>query len=627
MLIRRVLKTLWGLLDWRRRWAFLGLIALLFVAGLLEMTGMVALFGYIAGLEPDPTTGARRGHLARLFNPFFGELGQLDYVLLGGSVVVGVLLTKNLLSSLVHFALNRFLMKLNQHVSKRLFEGYLLARLETFGARGINGPIAKINRTFDLFSSSFGATAQIIADAATLTMVALLLLIVDPMMTLGGVLIFGVAGTLLYIFTQSTLASMGRREKQARGEAGRFLQDGFNGLVDGRLNNTRGWFVQNYVGALSRQALVRRRTLLLSRLPVSINEVLLAVTIVSFVSYLTLRDVSVQEALPTLAIFAFAGLRLTGAMSRVSRSLQTIRRKIGEFEQFERDAAEVAPNLFLTRADEQPQDGYLNDEARDPKDDGHLRKALELRDVTFTYPGAAQPAVQNASVRIERGSFVSFCGPSGGGKSTLVLLLMGMLKPTKGEVLRDGRPVQNHIRAWHRQLGYVPQRLYLASGTVRENVAFGRAANEIDDEKVWRALELAAAADFVRSLPKGIHTKLKEAGSSLSGGQRQRIIIARALYKEPEVIFFDEATAALDNVTEREIAKSIQGLSGDKTVICVAHRLSTIRWSDVIYVVDGGRIVDSGTYDELLEKSPVFQELALESDEDDAPKSGRALSS
>lgn len=623
MLLRRVLKTLWALLDRRRRVVFLGLVALLFGAGVLEMTGMVALFGYIAGLEPNPETGVRRGHMARLFRPVFGELDQLQFVLLGGLVVVGVLLAKNVLSSLAHFALNRFLMKLNQHVSKRLFEGYLLARLETFGVRGVSGPIGTINRTFELFSSCFGATAQIIADAATLTMVALLLVVVNPWMTLGGVVIFGLAGSALFAFTQNTLAEMGRREAEAKKEAAEYLKEGFSGLVDARLNNTRSWFIENYVRSLSRQALVKRRSMLFSRMPTSINEVLLGITVVSFVLFLTLRDVGLQEALPTLAIFAFAGLRLTGAMSRISKSLQTIRRKLAEFEQFEAAAEEVAPDLFVHRAGEKPKDGYLNEEGPSPAPAKPFRDRIELRDVTFQYPGASEPAVSNVSLTIPRGSFVSLCGPSGGGKSTLVLLMMGMLTPTSGEVLCDGERVHRQIQAWHRRLGYVAQKLYLTGRSVRENVAFGRPVSEIDDAKVWRALELASAADFVRNLPEGLDTVLRESGARLSGGQAQRIVIARALYKEPEILFFDEATAALDNLTEREISAAIRSLSGEKTVICVAHRLSTIRDSDVIYVVDKGRIVDAGTYDELLVKSPTFRALARATEAEEPPSSGR----
>lgn len=620
MLIQRVLSTLWALLDRRRRFQFLGLVGLLFVAGLLEMTGMIALFGYISGLQPDPETGRRSGHLAALFARLGGEsMSQLSFVLWGGAVVVGMMLTKNLLSNLVHFSLNRFLMKLNQRVSQKLFEGYLHARLETFGVRGISEPTARINRIFELFSACFGAIAQIIADSATLSMVALLLVIVDPWMTLGAVLIFGLAGVTLFGATQNALIEMGKVETQAKKKAGQHLRDGFHGLIDGRLNNTVSLFVQNYVKALSQHAQVKRRVMLLSRLPLGINEVLLAITIVSFVLFLTLRGISIQEALPTLAIFAFAGLRLTGAMSRVSKGFQAIRRKLGEFEEFERAAEEVAPQLFTARATEKAPDGYFDAETEDNTEEARLSEALELREVSFRYPGSARRAVESASLRIPRGAFVSFCGPSGGGKSTLLLLLMGMLTPEEGSVLRDGENLHAHIRAWHQRIGYVPQKMYLTGGTVRENVVFGRPSREIDDERVWEALRLAAADDFVRELPQGIYTKLREAGASLSGGQRQRIIIARALYKDPDVLFFDEATAALDNVTEREITSAIQRLSGEKTVVCVAHRLSTIRSSSVIFVVDQGRIVDAGTYEELLERSAIFQNLARQPESELAP--------
>jgi ABC-type bacteriocin/lantibiotic exporter with double-glycine peptidase domain len=184
------------------------------------------------------------------------------------------------------------------------------------------------------------------------------------------------------------------------------------------------------------------------------------------------------------------------------------------------------------------------------------------------------------------------------------------MKPQTGSILCDGWSVFEHIRKWHANIGYVGQALYIAGRSVRENVAFGCPPEQIDDDKVWRALELASAADFVRALPGGLRTDLREAGSILSGGQRQRIVIARALYKDPDVLFFDEATAALDNVTEQEITNAITRLSGEKTVICVAHRLSTIRGSDTIYMVEGGSVVASGSYDELLATSDGFRAMA-----------------
>ncbi|HSC87927.1 MAG TPA: ABC transporter ATP-binding protein [Polyangiaceae bacterium] len=625
MLIVRVLRTLWALLEPRRRWVFGSLVGLMFVAGLLEMTGMVVLFGYTRGLVPDGH-GARHGPVARVLRELLSSVSQFDYVLWGGALVVLVLLAKNLLSILVHFLLNRFLMKLNERVSRRLFEGYLLARYEVFTQRGAAAPQHNISRIFELFSACFGATAQVLSDGAILLMVGILLIVVDPWLTVSGVAIFGVMGVGLYWATQGLLGRMGQQEAASKSLASRNLTDGFQGLIDGRLNNTRELFVARYVSALAQHSLNRRRKLLITRLPQSMNEVLLGLVIVLAVLLTTLRGKSLVDALPTLAIFAFAGLRLTGAMSRVNKGLQTIRGKIGEFDYFDAAVKQVAPQLLYARRADVPTDQYLSDEEPLPAGvDGRLHDRLELQDVTFAYPGATKPAISELSLQIPRGSFVSFCGPSGGGKTTLVLLLMGFLKPQSGDVTCDGLSVFRHVRAWHAGIGYVGQRMYLSQGSVRENVAFGVPSREVDDAKVWQALELAAAAGFVRELPSGLDTELKEAGANLSGGQRQRLVIARALYKEPEILFFDEATAALDNVTEREITSAIARLSGTKTIICVAHRLSSIRQSDVIHLIEGGRVKASGKYDELIAESPEFQMLAQSNEsEEQGPRSGNS---
>ncbi len=609
MLIWRVIRILWSMLDRRRRGVFIALLGTMFVSGMLEMSGMIVLFGFTKGLVVKD--GMRGGPLAKALTRLVGPLEQLDYVLLAGSLVVLVMIIKHLLVTSAQFGLTRFLMKLNERVSKALFQGYLHARFERFTARGVEGPSRKISKGFDLMLASFGALALILSDSTILLMVASLLLFVDPGMTLVGMLVFGGAGASLYSITQRRVAAMSRRERLARKQSQRSLGEGFAGVIDSRLNNTQSLFVQNYMKSLAETSFTRRRKIAIARLPQSTNEVLLALTIVLAVLYLTIRGRSMAEALPTLAIFAFAGLKLTGTMSRVSKGFQTIREYFEELQLFVDDVRRVAPQVFQTDTLEPSEEHYLGDELPLPAGvDGRLHRTLTLRDVVFTYPGAERPAINGIDVSIERGSFVSFCGPSGGGKTTLVLLLMGLVKPERGDVLCDERSVFSHVRAYHAGIGYVGQQMYIARRSVRENVTFGAAAGPIDDERVWRALELARAADFVRELPDGLDTDLREGGSLLSGGQRQRIVIARALYKDPEILFFDEATAALDNITESEITGAIVGLSRHKTVVCVAHRLSTIRASDAIHFVENGKITASGTYDELLRTSEGFRTLA-----------------
>jgi ABC-type multidrug transport system fused ATPase/permease subunit len=613
----RVLSTLWKMLTPKRRVAFLAWVALLFVAGTLDMGGMLLIFGFIAGLKVDPETGERAGKLVRLLSLVFeNKLSNQEYVLIVGGLVIGVMAIKNLLSTLVQFGLNRFLMKLNQQVSVGLFEGYLVKPYEQLAADGISDARGRIIKIFEVFYNCFSSLAQILADGALLSIVALLLFFVDPGLTVGAVVVFAGAGALLYGFMQKSLVDMGRRDQRYRSDANGYLADGMDGLIDTRLRDARAILSAGYERSLSQTGVLRRRSSALRKLPRSTNEMLLTVMIVGSVFYLTYSGGTVQDALPTLALFGYAGLRLTGAISRINSSAQDLKRNAEQFERYYATVLQLAPHLF-GEPEEATHRGYLAEEQTGGVGQNReLKKALVADGVTFRYPRAKHPAIRNMSVEIPAGSFTSFCGPSGGGKSTLVLLLLGLLTPQKGKVCCDDWSIHEHIRAWHRNVGYVGQNLYLSPRTLRENVAFAVPLKEIDDDLVWRALRLAAANEFVEALSGQLDFVLKEGGTNLSGGQRQRLVIARALYHDPSVIVFDEATAALDNITEREITAALKNLNQSKTVICIAHRLSTIRESQRIHVVEAGTISASGTYEELLNSSDTFAELARVPEDD-----------
>jgi ABC-type multidrug transport system fused ATPase/permease subunit len=215
---------------------------------------------------------------------------------------------------------------------------------------------------------------------------------------------------------------------------------------------------------------------------------------------------------------------------------------------------------------------------------------IRLANVNFTYPSAAAPALRDLRLRISKGEAVGFVGPSGSGKSTLVDVVLGLLTPGTGQVLVDNKDIQGNLRAWQDQIGYVPQSIYLTDDTLRRNVAFGLPDREIDEAAVSRAVRAAQLEEFVEGLPKGLDTIVGERGIRLSGGQRQRIGIARALYHDPAVLVLDEATSALDTVTERDVMQAVSALHGNKTVLIVAHRLSTVANCDRLYRLEQGRI-------------------------------------
>jgi HlyD family secretion protein len=240
-----------------------------------------------------------------------------------------------------------------------------------------------------------------------------------------------------------------------------------------------------------------------------------------------------------------------------------------------------------------------------------FNKQLILKDIRFKYPDKEVAAVNGINMTIPANSVIGLVGASGSGKSTLIDIILGLLVPQDGEIYVDNVQITSeNKRSWQNKLGFVPQSIFLSEGTIAENVAFGLPAQGIDFEQVNKAIELSNLDELVRELPKGLDTKVGERGIQLSGGQRQRIGIARALYHEASVLVFDEATSALDGITEKVIMNAIHNFSGQKTIIMIAHRLKTVQKCDVIYLMKQGCIVDSGTYDELIEKNPEFKLMA-----------------
>ena len=238
-----------------------------------------------------------------------------------------------------------------------------------------------------------------------------------------------------------------------------------------------------------------------------------------------------------------------------------------------------------------------------------LRDRWEVEEVNFTYEGADRPALEEVTLTIAPGEVVGICGPTGGGKTTLVDVITGLLEPTSGRVSVDGHDLREYDREWQRNLGIVPQMIFLTDESLRRNIALGVPTREIDETAVREAVELAQLSSFVDSLPAGLDTVVGERGVRVSGGQRQRIAIARALYRRPQVLIFDEGTSALDNQTEADLMRALERLRGDHTIVLVAHRLSTVRDCDRIVFLDKGRIAGLGTYDVLAETNAGFRRL------------------
>jgi ABC-type multidrug transport system fused ATPase/permease subunit len=319
----------------------------------------------------------------------------------------------------------------------------------------------------------------------------------------------------------------------------------------------------------------------ISVLPRHFLEALSIAAILPISAVFVLLDRPLQAMLPLLALFGVAVVRLVPAINSINMALVDIRYKrsafdliCGELKTLEASCAgepELSPGQNPTVA---------------------MQQGIRLTNVWYRYPGADGDAISDLSLEIRTGEAVGFIGPSGAGKSTLIDLIVGLLTPTGGAVRVDGQDIRRNLSAWQRQIGYIPQEIYLNDDTIRRNIAFGLPDERIDDHAVARALRAAQLEDFVRGLPQGLDTLIGNQGIRLSGGQRQRIAIARALYHDPNVLVMDEATNALDSETESDVMDAVQALRGSKTLIIVAHRRSSVAYCDRLFRFEQGRIVD-----------------------------------
>jgi ABC-type multidrug transport system fused ATPase/permease subunit len=302
------------------------------------------------------------------------------------------------------------------------------------------------------------------------------------------------------------------------------------------------------------------------------------------------QDRALEAVLPTLGLFAASAFRLMPSINRVMGAVQSLRYGLPVIDLLHEELNLAIPKVGSTPIPATP-----------------FHDVLELCQITYAYPGAAEPALKDISLAIQRGESVGFVGASGSGKSTLVDVLLGLLMTDTGKVLADGKDIHENLRNWQDQIGYVPQSIFLTDDTLRRNVAFGLANERIDDVAVQHAIRAAQLEEFVTSLPNGLETFVGERGIRLSGGQRQRIGIARALYHDPAVLVLDEATSALDTDTERGVMQAITALQGSKTVLIIAHRLSTVEHCDRLYRLHEGRLVEDGIPNTMVPRNPTLK--------------------
>jgi ATP-binding cassette subfamily B protein len=455
----------------------------------------------------------------------------------------------------------------------------------------ISGIISKVGGAVNILSY------MLILISSTVLTVALMLtlLAIDAMVASMAAFGLGVSYMLITWISRRRLHLNSQRIAHEQTQVVKALQEGLGGIRDVLLDGTQPVYCNIYHQADQPLRWSQGNNTFISQCPRYIMEALSMVLIAALAYTLSRQVGGISTALPVLGALALGAQRLLPALQQIYGSWATI---AGSH-------ASLADTIELL---DQPLPAEHLQPAPAPL---LIQQDIRFNAVRFQYTSDGPWVLDGLNLTIPKGTRVGFVGSTGSGKSTTLDLLMGLLMPTKGELLVDGQSISgNRVMAWQRSIAHVPQNIYLADSTLAENIAFGVPPDTIDMDRVQQAARQAQIVDFIESSPQGYQAYVGERGIRLSGGQRQRIGIARALYKQASVLVFDEATSALDNATEQSVMDAIEALSSDLTILLIAHRLSTVRRCDTIVELEHGQVVAQGTYEQLLECSPSFQRMA-----------------
>jgi ABC-type multidrug transport system fused ATPase/permease subunit len=589
----QTIKHLNAILDRRSRIHF----GLLLIPMIIVTAMEVVSIGLILPVIQVLLLGKADGQMTTIISNLLPSGGGTELALLVTSVFAAVLILKNLLLLVMIFVINRVVAYKIADYRKSLFRVYLAKPLP-FHFK--NNSALLLRNVISGVGQSMGAiriTLLLGLDLLLMLGAFVLLVIVEPGVTIGTLIVLGLVSLIFLKIGNPFFRRWGEEAMILEGRLIKWVSQSFEGIRDVRLFNANN-YLANLVGDVTMSAAKYESRMTTSvQVPRLLIETIIVIGFLGVVLGLLSTAQAPEEIIGTLGIFGMAALRLMPSLNRILMAATQIR---------QRSAYIAAIHEDFVVGDENPIDPLsVNAGGRLDFD-----KEIVLDNIVYAYPESDQIALRGIDLVIRKGQSVGFVGASGAGKSTLVDLILGFFTPDSGRFLIDGENALDNVPAWQRKIGFVPQLVFLMDDTLRRNVAFGIEDDEIDDDRVREVVRLVSLEDFVSTLTNGLNTIIGEHGQRLSGGQRQRVTIARALYRNPEVLVFDEATSALDGETERDISSAIDFISDDKTMLIVAHRLSTIRQCDMIVFMKDGKIVNTGTFEELRKIDPEFANLA-----------------
>jgi ABC-type branched-subunit amino acid transport system ATPase component len=487
----------------------------------------------------------------------------------------------------------------NAQISSSLVSKMLNRPVEKIFSKSIQHQIYNLTNGVEALVGGAITNLVVIASDSVLLIVILIgLMLVDPVTSIGTFLIFTAIGFLLYLLLHKRVEVLNNKNAYASIYFRQKVSEGINSFRDLFIKGGREFYVNEIRKTKIRLAEYDAKIKFLpniSKYTVEVS-VILGITVVAGIQFLLFDS---NRAIAVISVFLAASTRIAPAIIRLQQNLITVKSSLAAAQPTFELIDELNGVEELGRTETVISTNHKDFSAR-----------VNLKNLRFTYSDAVNDTIQDISLEISEGKFIAFVGPSGGGKSTLVDLVLGLLAPSSGSIKISGLTPIDAIKKWPGSIGYVPQDVFIENSTVKENICLGFNPELVPDDLVWQALDMADLSEFVKGLEGQLSYRINDAGKNLSGGQRQRLGIARALLTKPKIVIFDEATSALDAETENRVSESILKLTGECTVIFIAHRLSVVRSADMIYYIDKGRIVNQGTFDELSSINADFNNQA-----------------
>jgi ABC-type multidrug transport system fused ATPase/permease subunit len=572
-------KLLWDVLQSGERRSLFGVYVLILIATALETLSVGMMIPVLSVIASDDQK------FSILFVSLEPSLNKSQLIQLVVGVLLAVYIFKNVFLAISTWIQRGFLTRVTSRLAARMLETYI-RQPYSFHLR--NNSSTLIRNTQDasvLVAGGIEPMLTILTESLIGLALFIVLVIVEPIGTICviGMLLAATFG--FQRFFDRKLQRWGTLRQIQKGSIIQTIQQGLGAVKDIQVLGREDWFVNEHRERQSIDAGLLRRINTVQAIPRLWLEVMAMAGLAGLVSIMLASGKDIDKIIPTVGLFAATSFKVLPSINKLVNSKQTLK--------VSRSTIETIHDDLGLSINAHPTSQNLNFQF----------KSIEVENLNFKYEQSDHLVLSEINLKILSGEAVGFVGQSGSGKSTLIDIMLGLLAPLSGSVAVNGNSIREIKNDWQKTIGYIPQTIFLMDDSLRRNIAIGIADTEIDEVAIVEALKSAQLEDFVASLPEGLDTVVGERGVRLSGGQRQRIGIARALYHRPSVLVLDEATSSLDTETEHGVMQAVQVLQGDKTVIIVAHRLSTVEYCDRLYRLDAGRIVDEGTFDEVMNRS------------------------